>query len=136
MANQEELQQKYAQFQLMQQQIEEVNKHLEMLQEQNAELDISLTAVQEISKTKVGNDFLAPLANGIFIKGIIQDNQKLVVNVGSGVTVEKNPEEVGKLLEQQKEELSKQLIETQAVFAELNQEMINLYNELKGDSED
>lgn len=136
MVNQEELQQKYAQFQLMQQQIEEINKHLEMLQEQNGELDISINAVLELSKTKVENEFLAPLANGIFVKGKISDNQKLVVNVGSNVTVEKTPLEVASLLEQQKKELANQLVETQAVFAEINEEMMKLYNELKEHSEE
>lgn len=136
MANQEELQQKYAQFQMLQQQLEEVNKAQEALQEQKAELDISVQAVREILKTPKGNEFLAPLANGIFLKGQVTDNQKLVVNVGSNVTVERTLAEVIKLLQKQQEETMQQVIEIQAILAELNSQMMSIYKELQGEPPD
>ncbi|MFH0701449.1 MAG: prefoldin subunit alpha [Candidatus Woesearchaeota archaeon] len=134
MVNQEELQQKYAQFQMLQQQLEEVNRAQESAQEQRAELDISIKAVEEITKTPIGNEFLAPLANGIFLKGQMVDNQKLVVNVGSEVTVERTPAEVIKLLQKQQEETLQQVVEIQAILAELNSEMMKIYQELQGAS--
>ncbi|MEK6937769.1 MAG: prefoldin subunit alpha [Nanoarchaeota archaeon] len=134
MVNQEELQQKYAQFQMIQQQLEEVNRAQESAQEQRAELDISIKAVEEITKTPPGNEFLAPLANGIFLKGQIVDNKKLVVNVGSNVTVERTPAEVIKLLQKQQEETLQQVVEIQAILAELNSEMMKIYQELQGAS--
>ena len=136
MVDQEEIQQKYAQFQALQQQLEEVNRAQESAQEQRAELDISIKAVEEITKTHKGNEFLAPLANGIFVKGQITDNKKLVVNVGSNVTVERTPEEVIKLLKKQQEETLQQVVEIQAILAELNSEMMRIYKELQGDSSD
>jgi len=131
MVDQEELQEKYMQFQMAQQQLEELNKALETLQEQKAELEISVNAMKEIEKAAPNNDFLAPLANGIFIKGKITDNQKLVVNVGSGITVERTPTEVVKLLEKQQEEVMQQLVEIQAVITELNAQMMAIYKELQ-----
>jgi len=131
MANQEEMQQKYMQFQMIQQQLEELNKAMESIQEQKAELEISINAVKEIEKAVPSSDFLAPLANGVFIKGKISETQKLVVNVGSNVTVERTPEEVTRLLEKQQEEVLQQSIEIQALLAELNSQMMGLYKELQ-----
>jgi prefoldin alpha subunit len=135
MANPEELQQKYMQFQMIQQQLEELNKALESVQEQKAELEISLNAVKEIEKAHPNSDFLAPLANGVFIKGKISETQKLVVNVGSNVTVERTPEEVTKLLEKQQDEILQQSVEIQALLTELNSQMMGLYKELQESQE-
>ena len=90
----EDMKQKYMQFQLINQQLEQVSQHLEMLNQQNAELEISIGAVGELGKAKVNDEVLAPIANGIFFKSELKDNKKLVVNVGSNITTEKTIDEV------------------------------------------
>ncbi len=131
MVNQEEVQQKYMQFQMIQQQLEELNKAMESIQEQKGELEISINAVKEIENTPAHTDFLAPLANGVFVKGKISETQKLVVNVGSDVTVERTPSEVVVLLEKQQQEVLQQSVEIQALMSELNNQMMSLYKELQ-----
>ncbi len=136
MADEEQMKQKYMQLQLMQQQMEEVNKHLTMLAEQNAELEVSLEALQELEHTKVNNEFLAPIANGIFVKGELKDTQKLVVNVGSNVTVEKNVSEVVELLREQQIGLTANLQNAEAVMQQLNNQAMMLYQELQQQSKE
>jgi len=131
MVNEEEIQQKYMQFQALQQQLEQISQHLELLNQQNAELDISINAVKELSDTKVNNELLAPIADGIFFKGVLKDNQKLVVNVGSDTTVEKTIPEVVKLLEDQKKDISKRMIETDSMMQDLSQQAMQLYQEVE-----
>jgi prefoldin alpha subunit len=128
----EKQKQKYMQLQMMQQQLEQLNKHLEQLTEQDAELDISISAMQELKSASTDNEFLAPIANGIFIKGELRDNQKLVVNVGSGVTVERTIPEVTVLLVKQKEELVQQKIQIEALLQEISTEAMKIYSELQG----
>ena len=130
-ANEEEIQQKYMQFQMMQQQLEQISQHLELLNQQNAELDISINAVKELGETEVNNELLAPIADGIFFKGELKDNKKLVVNVGSNTTVEKSIPEVIKLLENQKEDLSKKMVEADALMQEFSQQAMKLYQEVE-----
>src|SRR3989344_3999359 len=92
--NDEERQQRYMQFQLLQQQLEQVNEHLQLLNQQAAELDISINAVNELGQTELDNEILAPISNGIFLKAKLIDNKKMIVNVGSDTTVEKTVPEV------------------------------------------
>ncbi len=136
MTDEEQMKQKYMQLQLMQQQMEEVNKHLTMLSEQNAELEVSLEALHELKQTKVNNEFLAPIANGIFVKGELKDTKKLIVNVGSNVTVEKNVPEVIELLREQQIGLTANLQEAEAVMQQLNNQAMMLYQELQEQSKE
>ncbi|MBT4805091.1 prefoldin subunit alpha [Candidatus Woesearchaeota archaeon] len=131
MVNEEEIQQKYMQFQAMQQQLEQISQHLELLNQQNAELDISINAVKELSETKVDNELLAPIADGIFFKGVLKDNQKLVVNVGSDTTVEKSIPEVVKLLEDQKKDVSKRMMEADSMMQDMSLQAMQLYQEVE-----
>jgi prefoldin alpha subunit len=131
MTNEEQIQQKYMQFQMIQQQLEEVNQHLGMLNEQSSELDISIEAVKQIAKTKLDNEFLAPVANGIFIKGVLKENQKLVVNVGMNTTVEKTIPEVVELLEEQKKEILARIIETDSMMMKMNSEAMKIFKEVE-----
>ena len=131
MTNEEQIQQKYMQFQMIQQQLEKVNQHLGMLNEQSSELDISIEAVKEIAKTKLDNEFLAPVANGIFIKGELKENQKLVVNVGMNTTVEKTIPEVVELLEEQKKDIMGRIIETDSMMMKMNSEAMKLFKEVE-----
>ena len=120
------------QFQYLQQQLEQISQHLEMLNQQNAELDISINAVTELGKTKIDNELLAPIADGIFLKGELKDNKKLIINVGMNITVERTVPEVVKLLENQKSQLQLRLIEVEAVRQELANQTMMIYKEIEG----
>lgn len=129
--NEEEIKEKFTEFQMLQQQMEQINEHLEQLNQQNAELEISLNAVRELEKTPLHNEILAPLANGIFLKAELKDNTKLVVNVGSDVTVERTISEVVALLQQQQQELSQKIGEASSVLQELSSYAMKLYKEVQ-----
>ena len=135
MKNEEQLQQKVLQFQMLQQQLEQVNQHLEMLTQQAAELDISINAVKEIGQTKLNNEILAPLAGGIFLKAELKENQKLIVNVGSGVTVEKTIPQVVELLQHQQVDISQKIIEADSVLQQLSSQAMKIYQEVQGSQE-
>lgn len=135
MKNEEQLQQKVLQFQMLQQQLEQVNQHLEMLTQQAAELDISINAVKEIGETKINNEILAPLAGGIFLKAELKENQKLIVNVGSGVTVEKTIPQVVELLQHQQVEISQKIVEADSVLQQLSSQAMKIYQEVQGSQE-
>ena len=55
MVNEEQMKEKYMQFQAIQQQLEQVNEHLETLTQQSQEVDISINAIKEIGKTEEGS---------------------------------------------------------------------------------
>ena len=131
MGNDEQMKEKYMLFQRLQQQLEQVSQHLEMFNQQSADLDISINAVKELEKTELNTELLAPIADGIFLKGKLEDNKKLIVNVGSGTTVEKTIPEVVLLLEQQKVEVNKRLMEADEVMQALSKEAMKIYQEVE-----
>jgi prefoldin alpha subunit len=133
MTNEDQMKEKYMQFQMLQQQMEQISQHLEMFNQQIAELDISINAVQELESVEKDHELLAPIADGIFFKGKLTDNQKLVVNVGSNVTVERTIPEVIKLLEQQKEETGKRMQEADEVMQHISKEVMKIYQEVEGE---
>src|SRR3989338_8572050 len=129
MADEKNNEEKYMQLQMLQQQVEQITDYVEKLQGQQKELDNSIEALAELQKTKVNTEILAPVANGIFIKAELKDNQKLVVNVGAEVTVEKTIAEVLKLLEEQKGKITENLAEVEGVLRELHEHGRRMYQE-------
>jgi prefoldin alpha subunit len=131
MADENQMKEKYMQFQMLQQQMEQVSQHLEMFNQQLSELDISINAVKELETAEKDNELLAPIADGIFFKAKLIDNQKLVVNVGSNVTVERTVPEVVVLLKEQKKETSKRMQEADEVMQHISKEAMKIYQEVE-----
>ena len=129
MADETISEEKYRQLQQLQQQVEQITEYVERMQGQQKELDASIEALSELQKTNINTEILAPIANGIFLKAELKDNQKLVVNVGAEVTVEKNIPEVLRLLTEQKEKIAENISEAETVLQELYEQGKRLYQQ-------
>ncbi|MBI2582417.1 prefoldin subunit alpha [Candidatus Woesearchaeota archaeon] len=129
MADEKRNEDKYMQLQMLQQQVEQITEYMEKLQMQQKELDTSIEALTELQKIDLNTELLAPVANGIFLKAELKDNQKLVVNVGADVSTEKTIPEVITLLEEQKEKITENIVEAETVLQELYRHGHKLYQE-------
>lgn len=127
----EQLQQKYLQFQLYQQQIEKVSQQLEVFTQQFADLEVSQEALEKLKTLPLDNEILALLAPGIFIKASLKDNRNLIINVGANLTVEKTPAQVLEMLESQKRELEAAISQSDALLQAFTQQALKLYRELE-----
>lgn len=131
MADEDRLREKYLQFQTIQQQIEQITHHVEMLSQKISELEISIEAIKGLEKTEKDNEILAPIANGIFLKTELKDPNNLIVNVGSDAAVEKTSSEVIEILEQQKKDISENILQAEKVFNNLQEQAMNIYKEVE-----
>lgn len=129
--SEQELQQKYLQFQLFQQQIEQTSQQLELFTQQHNDLEVSQDALKQLQKVPPNNEILATIAPGIFIKASLKDNQKLIVNIGANITAEKTIPQVIEMLEKQKKELEKTISQSDALLQTLTQQALKLYQELE-----
>src|SRR3989344_6152871 len=129
MADEKKIEDQYMQLQMLQQQAEQITEYVEKLQMQQKELDTSIEALTELQKTTVNTEMLAPVANGIFLKAELKDNQNLVVNVGADVSTEKTIPEVIQLLEEQKEKIAENFSEAETVLQQLHRHGHKLYQE-------
>jgi prefoldin alpha subunit len=109
---QEELKQKYVEFQLLEQQMKQTQKQLQLLEEQVLELIVTHQGLEDLKTVKSGTDILVPLSSGIFTKAKIQEVDELIINVGAGTAVPKS------IVETQ-ESLNKQMGEVQGLQTQL-----------------
>ena len=105
--NEEELQKKYMEYQMIEQQVKSTQEQLEKFEQQLQELDGVKTALTDIKNSKEGTETLVPLSSGIFIFANLANTKKCKVNVGAGVCVEKSIEDTKALLEKQQNEIEK-----------------------------
>ena len=119
-----DLQQKYMQFQMFDQQMKQCRQQLEAVQSQMAEVQAVLLALDDVSKSKIGAEILAPLSAGIFVRAELKDNRLLNVNVGSGTIVEKSVQDTKALLERQILDLAK-----------LNEDLLGQFTSTAGEAE-
>ncbi len=117
----EKLQEKYFEMQMLEQQINHIKKQIEQFDAHVAELQGSVETLNDLKEAGKGNEMLVPVAGGIFMKASIADADKLVVNVGSQVAVEKSVEDTQKIVSTQIGEMMQyreQLIENMRKLVE------------------
>ncbi len=105
-------QERYIELQMIDQQVKQLQKYLQAFDQQLLEIRSVVGSVQEFVKIKKGSVIFAPIANGIFVKAKLEDNETLRVNVGNNVIVTKTAAEAIKLLEGQEAEIVQYRSET------------------------
>jgi len=99
------------QAQQLMQQLQMLENHFTQLaQQENTIVNIireANSAIQSISetKTKTESDNLVPIGMGVYIKSKIQSKDKIIIDVGSGVAVEKDQNSAINWLESRLKEL-------------------------------
>jgi prefoldin alpha subunit len=107
MAEKDEKTKVYLQYQMLNQQLKEIQQKMQEIANQANEIQITKQAVEEIPNVGKGTEILAPFAPGIFVKAELKDNKEFHINVGSKVVVTKSVGETVKLLEEQEKELER-----------------------------
>lgn len=102
-----ELQETYAEYQLIEEQIKQIQQQVQKMDVQLADLTNIQEGLEEFKSTRPGSEVFVPVSNGIFLQASLVSNTKLLVNVGSSVVVEKSVDDTRKLLSDQHVEISR-----------------------------
>ena len=86
-------------------------------------LDRALLAVDALDKAEVGQEILVPIGSGSFIHGKLASKEKVVLNVGAGVSIEKTAAEAKEILSIRKAEVLDGSKKLNDVLAKIDQEM-------------
>ncbi len=86
---------------LLKQQLKDLEVYLQSLDDRLQDLRLMVNALEEFSKVKTPANALIPLVSGVFVDGEIKNLEKVKVNVGAGVVVEKSLPEAIDLLNKQ-----------------------------------
>ncbi|HLD15679.1 MAG TPA: prefoldin subunit alpha [Candidatus Nanoarchaeia archaeon] len=115
----EDLQRKYIEFQLFDQQLKQFQQQLQILRQQLNELSNLDEHLNEIDKVKEGSKIMAPLGAGVFVKAEIKDNKNVLMNVGAKTLTAKPINEAKEIVGVQVKELSN-------VIKEMEEESVKL----------
>jgi prefoldin alpha subunit len=111
MVNQKELQEKILTYRVLQSRIEFLLKQRELVTNKIIEIENTLASIEEFvnSKEKV----LFSLGSEAHVFGKVDDKEKIIVEIGANVALEKTIDEGKKTLNERKTELEKNLNEIQ-----------------------
>ncbi len=101
----EELQKKYLQLQMYEQNTTQMQKHIEQMDQQAAELAQVAQNLREIKDVEEGTEVLVPMAGGVFVRATLQKPEHVLVNVGASATVQKSIDDARAMIEDQLKEL-------------------------------
>jgi len=108
MNKKEDLQKKLIEFQILDANFKILQERAEILNKKLEELQKTGAAIEELKITKP-NRALIPLGSGNFVYGNIEDCEEIIVGVGSGVAIKKKREKALETLDGRVKEIEKNL---------------------------
>lgn len=125
----EELQSLLLKAEQYKRQMEAINRQMQMMESTMEELRGSLAALSAIEETKEGTEVLVSIGSDSFIKAKLADTGRVIVGVGSSLSMEKSVPEARKYYEarlaqatEAQEKLRKAALETADAIRDLDEE--------------
>ncbi|WP_370572748.1 prefoldin subunit alpha [Methanomethylovorans sp.] len=104
----------------------EYQRRAEALQQQISMVSLSaqdcqraITTIEELEKEKADAQTMVPIGSGSFVYAKLEMIDKVVVNVGAGISIEKSVAESKEILQRRKDELDKILEKMNTALAQL-----------------
>ena len=123
----EEIQRQLYQIEIYKQQINKLQEELGRIELLKLEI---LKSIESMEGLKQSKEVLVPLGGGVFVRAVVEDRDKVIVNVGADVFVEKSIDETIEDLKGSSEELNRaesrikeQIAKTLAVVEKLQKEL-------------
>ena len=129
--DEKELQQKYMEYKVLEQQIKQIQEQIQLVDNQVMEIKVVQKNLKDVSGIKEGTEILVPVANGIFARGTIGKSEKLLVNVGSNIIVNKTVKQTEELLDKQITEISNLREELVGNYTSVDKSISQMESELK-----
>ena len=119
----EEVRRLLAAYQQYQAQADGIMRQLSITQLTAVGLERASAAVDALGMAEVGQEILVPIGSGSFIHATLASKEKIVLNVGAGVSIEKNAAEAKDILKVRKAEVLEGSKKLNEVLAKIDQEM-------------
>ena len=126
-----EIQQKYLEFQMFQQQLEQITQYLRELDMKLGEYVLTKKGLSDLEKVKVGSEIFAPIAPGIFVKAELKDTNELLVNIGANISAIKDRSQAIKLIDRQIEAVQQTQAQLNDKVVQINEQAQKLAKEFK-----
>jgi prefoldin alpha subunit len=130
-AKKQELQRKYVELQILQQQMMQIQRQSGMIESQIEEMSLVKQALDDFAKAKKGDDMFVTLTPGILVKAKLEQESEVLLNVGAGAVVQKNVPDAKRVISKQESELKKVNVELAQQLEHLVKRAKELGAELK-----
>jgi len=117
---QEELRRLTAEIELLQSQANVQNQNLELLTLSLSELKVTLETLEQLKKIETGKELLIPLGSGSYVRSSLKQNDKVIIGVGSGFSVEKDVDEAKATVDKRAAELESAIQKTRERMQEIS----------------
>jgi len=134
MAERKELQEKILTYRILENRLEDLLKQREMVISKLIEIQNTLGSMDEIEKSK--EEILFPIGAEAYTFGKVIDKNRIMVDVGANVILEKTLKEGKQILEKRKIEIENGLGEMQKEVAEMSAALEQLGPEIQNMNEE
>jgi len=117
---------------MLQQEAGKFEEQVQIVNQQISELEILKTGLENIEKA--GDEILAPIGKGIYIKSKPLEKE-LFVNVGNGIVLKKKPADARALIDKQVGELNKLKSQLLGEIEQINAELQDLVIEAQKEAQ-
>ena len=117
MADEAELDRIANELQIQQAKGEAIRQQMQQMEATALEISSAVDAMQNIRKAK--GDTLVPVGAGVFLSCPKPDSERVVINIGANVMVQKKPEEAVRMLEDRKKQVTDAIISAQQDLGEV-----------------
>lgn len=123
---QQQLQELSVRHQQYQYQGEALAQQLNMVKITIKDVETALTTITAFKEEPAGKEILVPIGFASFVNATLSSPDKVVIGIGSGVSVEKKIDDAKTFLEKKKDELTKYSEQLNNTLAKIAQEMQNI----------
>jgi len=134
----EELQALMMEAEQYKRQMESINRQMQILETTMEELHGSLNALLALEENKAGTEILVSIGSGSFIRAKLLETEKVIVGVGSALSLEKSVPEARKFFEDRvsqagaaQEKMRKAALETTEAIQALDDEYRHLISHMQ-----
>ncbi len=129
MTKQQELQGIVGEIENYKRRMEELSRQGQLIENTALELNSTIEALNALAENKPGTTILVPLGSGSFARAELKDTEKVIVGIGSNISVEKNTADAKKVIETRVEELNSTFEKIQKTAIGVNNKLIELNSE-------
>jgi len=119
--NDDELRQMLALMESYKNRTEALSRQVAVLRSTLDEVNMANESIKALMAAKEGDEIMVPIGASSFMNVKVTSNKNIVVGVGSGISVEKTPEDANKYMEANAAELSEALKKTVDALQEVQQ---------------
>jgi prefoldin alpha subunit len=128
-AGEEQIRELISRIQLYQQRMDALQQQASLVQMSIQDMDNALKALSTLEGKEAGHDMLVPIGAGSYVHTTLSNPDRVIVNLGAGVSMEKSLADSRAVLQSRRTDLEKVLLETNGALEQTANELMRLQQE-------